>query len=215
MTLQDVETLFLEKFQEKFKLTSRDINRAFKHYDFDNSGYLDKDELAAAIGAFVVGVDSTLIDELVEKYDVDNDGNINIEEFSKFILSRYSVNKDDYLTIDDLCKSSTNSASNKSIFRGIESRAAARETVEESPHDVEYAAKLYLTNLKAILLKKVSDIKASGKIPRSEVLKFKSTDFTVDLVRRIVSKEFQPYLQGKAMTFVDFITFKRVMHKFV
>ena len=215
MTLQDVETLFLEKFQEKFKLTSRDINRAFKHYDFDSSGYLDKNELAAAIGAFVVGVDSTLIDELVEKYDVDNDGNINIEEFSKFIMSRYSVNKDDYLTINDLCKSSVNSASNNSIFRGIESREAARDTADESTHDIEYAAKLYLTNLKAILLKKVSDIKASGKIPRSQVLKVKATDFTEDLVRRIVSKEFQPYLQGKAMAFVDFITFKRVMHKFV
>jgi WD40 repeat protein len=171
--------------------------------------------LATAIGGFVIGVDSTLIDELVEKYDIDNDGNINIEEFSKFILSRYSVNKDDYLTIEDLHKSSFNSASNNSIFSNIESRAASREANEETPHAVEYAAKLYLTNLKAILLKKVSDIKASGKIPRSEVLKAKSTEFTEDLVRRIVAKEFQPYLQGKSTTFVDFITFKRVMHKFV
>ena len=71
-TLEDVESVFIEKFQEKFKLTTRDIKRAFAFYDYDGSGYLDPAELADAVSHFVNGVDKKLIQELVSHYDIDS-----------------------------------------------------------------------------------------------------------------------------------------------
>lgn len=60
MKLSDLENLFIEKLTDKFKLTERDIGRAFKKYDLDSSGHLDLDELTKAIHMFVPGCNYAL-----------------------------------------------------------------------------------------------------------------------------------------------------------
>jgi Ca2+-binding EF-hand superfamily protein len=44
-SLYDLETLFLEKLQEKYKLNIRDVKRAFARFDLDHNGLLDLREL--------------------------------------------------------------------------------------------------------------------------------------------------------------------------
>ena len=79
-----------------------DITRIFKRFDKDNSGYLDVDELAAAMHLYLNGVDRARVQELVSYYDVDGDGTISLEEFISFLISRSSENKDEWITIDNL-----------------------------------------------------------------------------------------------------------------
>ena len=47
--LKQLEQLFVDKLTEKYRLTERDIKRAFCKFDKDNSGFLDIDELTTAI----------------------------------------------------------------------------------------------------------------------------------------------------------------------
>jgi Ca2+-binding EF-hand superfamily protein len=47
--LKQLEQLFVDKLTEKYRLTERDIKRAFCKFDTDNSGYLNIDELTTAI----------------------------------------------------------------------------------------------------------------------------------------------------------------------
>lgn len=47
--LIDLETLFIEKLQEKYKLNKRDLKKAFNKFDTDNNGLLDLDELTKGI----------------------------------------------------------------------------------------------------------------------------------------------------------------------
>ena len=60
ITISDVEHLFVEKLTEKFQLTERDLNRAFKKYDLDGSGFLDLTELSTAIHLFIPGINKDL-----------------------------------------------------------------------------------------------------------------------------------------------------------
>jgi hypothetical protein len=91
--LKRVEDLFLEKLSEKYRLTERDIKRAFAKFDTDNSGFLSVDELSAAISQFLNGVGRDAVAKLVQYYDVDGDGTISISEFAKFVLSRSGNDK--------------------------------------------------------------------------------------------------------------------------
>ena len=71
MNLIQLENLFIEKLTEKYKLTKRDIKRAFAKFDTDGSGYLSVSELTEAIHLFLNGVSRELVAELVRRYDVD------------------------------------------------------------------------------------------------------------------------------------------------
>jgi Ca2+-binding EF-hand superfamily protein len=44
-SISEIENLFINKFLEKYQLTERDIQRAFKKYDMDGSGKLSLHEL--------------------------------------------------------------------------------------------------------------------------------------------------------------------------
>ena len=91
------------------QLTTRDIKRAFAFYDYDGSGFLDPMELTDAISHFVNGVDKELVKELVSNYDIDGNGNISLDEFTHFLLSRTGP-RDDWITVAHLRqhKSATN-----------------------------------------------------------------------------------------------------------
>lgn len=89
--LFELETLFIEKLQEKYKLNLRDIKRAFARFDLDHNGLLDLRELAGGVGMFLNGVKSEQLQELVRRYDSNGDGKISYEEFLHFLQTRYAL----------------------------------------------------------------------------------------------------------------------------
>ncbi|KAJ4760728.1 Calcium-dependent protein kinase [Rhynchospora pubera] len=56
------------------------LYKAFNYFDKDNSGYITRDELEAALLEHEMG-DATAIKEIISEVDTDNDGRINYEEF--------------------------------------------------------------------------------------------------------------------------------------
>lgn len=118
MNLKELENLFISKLTEKYKLTQRDIKKAFTKFDKDNSGYLNNNELAYAISLYCNGVNYNLINELVKCYDVDQDGVISLEEFSRFLLSRNSSNPSDWITVDHLTSNNQNDSIQHQQRRG-------------------------------------------------------------------------------------------------
>lgn len=56
------------------------LYKAFSYFDKDNSGYITRDELEAALLEHEMG-DATAIKEIIAEVDTDNDGRINYEEF--------------------------------------------------------------------------------------------------------------------------------------
>lgn len=90
-SLYDLETLFLEKLQEKYKLNIRDVKRAFSRFDLDNNGLLDLNEMAKGIQMFLNGVQEAQVRDLVAQYDVNGDGKISYEEFLGFLSTRSAI----------------------------------------------------------------------------------------------------------------------------
>ena len=45
LSLKDIENLFVEKLSEKYKLTTRDLKKAFQKFDKDGDGHLSVNEL--------------------------------------------------------------------------------------------------------------------------------------------------------------------------
>lgn len=90
-SLFELETLFLEKLQEKYKLNIRDIKRAFSRFDLDNNGLLDLNEMTKGIQMFLNGVKESQVEELVSRYDANGDGKISYEEFLHFLSTRSAI----------------------------------------------------------------------------------------------------------------------------
>ncbi|KAK8626470.1 hypothetical protein V6N13_134113 [Hibiscus sabdariffa] len=62
------------------------LHKAFQHFDKDNSGYITRDELEAAMREYGMG-DNETIKEIISEVDTDNDGKINYEEFRDMMRS--------------------------------------------------------------------------------------------------------------------------------
>lgn len=86
--IRQLETLFIDKLQEKYKLTERDLKRAFAFYDTDKNGILDVAELLACISTYLNGVSRQEVQSLVDCYDVNGDGKISYEEFYEMLTTR-------------------------------------------------------------------------------------------------------------------------------
>jgi len=86
--IKQLEDLFIDKLQEKYKLTERDLKRAFAFYDTDKNGVLDVKELFACISTYLNGVSRQEVQSLVGCYDVNGDGKISYEEFHEMLTSR-------------------------------------------------------------------------------------------------------------------------------
>ena len=88
-----LETLFIEKFLEKYKLNERDLKRAFSKFDKDNNGLLDLGELKIGIAMFLNGVKDDDIRNLIAKYDLNKDGKISYDELLHLLTTRKATKK--------------------------------------------------------------------------------------------------------------------------
>ena len=224
--LVEIENLFVQKLEEKFKLTERDIQRAFKRFDTDGSGFLSANELCRAISIFVPGVPLNQVQELVQRYDVDGDGQISIDEFTQLLISRSSPNKEDWLTVDYLMapqRSSTSSgAAAEDLYRREEERENFRAESSNDPQQLsgaDYKAKIFMQNVRAMLVKRAMDVRGSNKLPSSTRLGQHTSSLVETIGRDILSRAFQPYVQRAAgnngALRVDLSSFSLVMKKFV
>lgn len=89
----ELETLFIDKLTEKYKLTERDIKRAFAQYDIDGNGMLDLREITGAIQLYLNGISKAEIQQFVRHYDTNGDGYISFEEFFSFLTKRNAIPK--------------------------------------------------------------------------------------------------------------------------
>lgn len=106
-TLLDLENLFIEKLQEKYKLNKKDLKRAFSKFDTDNNGLLDLRELTKGIQLFLNGVKESQVQRLVAKYDKNGDGKISYDEFLDFLTNRTAISEYDDEMSDDVSRPSS------------------------------------------------------------------------------------------------------------
>ena len=243
--LVEIETLFVQKLSEKFKLTERDIQRAFKRFDTDGSGFLSTNELCRAIGVFIPGVPVHQVSELAQRYDVDGDGQISLDEFTQLLMSRSSPNRDDWLTIDYLTSQQQRSHDD-TLYDDSQYDAQydddeeeqenrlnrTRDTAysdEHEPPSAEYKAKIFMQNVRAMLSRRAMDIRSSNKLPTSTRLGQHTSSLIESIARDILARAFQPYCTrlagrsgaggggggGGGVLRVDFEGFSNVMKKFV
>ena len=231
--LVEIETLFVQKLSEKFKLTERDIQRAFKRFDTDGSGFLSTHELCKAIGIFVPGVPEQQVSELAQRYDVDGDGQISLEEFTQLLMSRSSPNPNDWLTIDYLTSQRANDDSRYDEEQENNQNMTSEMVEEEDEQQptAEYKAKIFMQNVRAMLSKRAMDIRSSNKLPSSTRLGQHTSSLIETIARDILTRAFQPYCNrlavksgsrgggggggGGGVLRVDFDGFSNVMKKFV
>ena len=148
LDVKTLESLFIEKFLEKYKLTDRDMRRAFGKFDNNKNGLLDLDELTKAIQSFLNGVDKRDVAKLVDCYDVNGDGQISVEEFQEFLVNRnatqgesnsndkkYSNNKSQLMSNQNSVSTFSPTSGGRSPVRGIVTDSFADEPEEYAEDD--------------------------------------------------------------------------------
>ncbi|XP_069816527.1 EF-hand domain-containing family member B isoform X3 [Dendropsophus ebraccatus] len=86
---KDRQRAMLATVQQQLKKanhhTFTSLLEAFRHYDKNGDGKIDKDDLKKTCEQFGLGLDSVVLDSLIEYCDVDKDGLINFIEFANFL----------------------------------------------------------------------------------------------------------------------------------
>ena len=66
----------------------KEIMEAFRSFDVDGSGYLDREELIEALPTMGDGpVDEETVNEWIAEADTDGDGKINLKEFASMMIN--------------------------------------------------------------------------------------------------------------------------------
>lgn len=63
------------------------MKKVFKDFDLDGSGFIDSNELAEVAKSLGKALDSAELDECLKDLDMNKDGKISYDEFSKWWLS--------------------------------------------------------------------------------------------------------------------------------
>jgi len=226
LSLAQVEDMFVNKLMEKCNLVERDILRVFRRFDTDGSGFLSTDELSAAIHLYLNGVDRAQVAELVSHYDVDHDGHISLEEFTSFLISRTSPDKNSWQTVDTLIEKHAGRVKKGAPVDESNFAAGNDQNLdnsndqsfdEEIDHPAQqqstsHKASVFLQNTKAFLLKRAQEARMEGLIPAQERLSMHLAPLAESVARSILSKAFQPYMSSGPR--VDSPAFARVLTKF-
>lgn len=199
-------------------------------FDTDGSGSLSVSEMANAVKIFVQGVSQQQIIELVQNYDVDGDGNISLAEFTQFLLSRNSQDKNEWLSVDKLIKQKSSMYDNSSVEVAAASRVVENIKISQRPRSapsnnsdsdsnkgntVSYQCKIYLQNLKSMLLKKAMTLRNEGKIGRTERMSYHSSELAENYGRNMLVKAFVPYIKRSKTNSVDLSAFSIVISKLI
>jgi hypothetical protein len=197
MNLVQLENLFIEKLTEKYKLTQRDIKRAFAKFDTDGTGCLSVSELTDAIHLYLNGVSRNQVAELVQRYDVDQDGTISIDEFSAFLMSRNSEDRSQWLTVDHLTspkrKGSVGRGSHRHVYMEEEASMQSRDTSGEA---MDYRESLFLQTMKSALIKETLGRRDAGTISKVERLGNKTSSLVQRESAAYIERLFAPLLKN-------------------
>jgi len=68
---------------EKFEMNDEKIKLAFKHLDFDDSGYIERREITKLMGTD----NEAVVDYILSIVDTDKDGKISFEEFRTLMIN--------------------------------------------------------------------------------------------------------------------------------
>ena len=70
---------------ENFEVTDQELLDAFNTFDSDNSGTLNEDEVLTVMRALGMWLSKAQVNELMEKADIDNSGDISYEELVDYM----------------------------------------------------------------------------------------------------------------------------------
>eukprot|EP01121_Diplochlamys_sp_Union-15-3_P010048 TRINITY_DN2777_c0_g1_i1.p1 TRINITY_DN2777_c0_g1~~TRINITY_DN2777_c0_g1_i1.p1 ORF type:complete len:150 (+),score=46.84 TRINITY_DN2777_c0_g1_i1:53-502(+) len=87
-TIDFPEFLTMMAKQMKNEDTEEEIREAFKVFDKDGNGFISAAELRHVMTNLGEKLSEEEVDEMIKEADVDNDGQINYEEFVKMMLSK-------------------------------------------------------------------------------------------------------------------------------
>lgn len=204
----ELETLFIEKLHAKYEFNQRGLKKAFARFDLDGDGLVDISELEAAIHEFVMGVKEEQVKSLVECYDINGDGKLSYEDFLGFMLHRGAVKK------EVVRKKTVHTDSEKALEAERREKESRKErlasrvideeqdqelvasdiqsTIDDSnPRELGNRTKHFLLSLKALLIKKATDLRAQRKVKDGLTMQYSSVMETV--ASSILMKAFQEY----------------------
>ena len=144
----------------------------------------------------------------MQRYDVDGDGHISLEEFSGFLMSRNSEDSSTWQRVDHLAAPQTphsrNSNSNSNSSQSSRSHPRARRQAYAEPEEeeddvdssrgVQYETQLYLQQLRGYLTKHTLDRREAGKISFNERKGHKTSRLIQVQTRSYIRKLFAQYL---------------------
>jgi len=169
--LVTLENMFVEKLQDKYGLTERGISKALGSFDSDNDGTLSISELTRAIAILLNGVEAGLIEKLVRCYDIGQDGVIKMPEFNKYLLSRKSTDKNEWITVEHLLSDPDD------------------QMHDNNETDIPSKAFTVINNMKAIMTKRVRDLRLAGKLNSYEYFGLQSFVLAEMVTRKIILKQ--------------------------
>ena len=75
-------------------MTKENIRKAFKFFDKDGSGSIDKEELVQWLGSGGF-ISDEIIRDLINEADSNGDGTIDVEEFENILIDKLDLDDDD------------------------------------------------------------------------------------------------------------------------